>query len=78
MSQGFCPNCDQLTKIGGSPKIGENVVCLHCGAESIIVWLNPIELDLPYDDYADDDDDEFNYRYEGEDEYYGEEYEDYP
>lgn len=78
MSQGLCPNCDQLTKIGESPKIGESVVCSHCGVESIIVWLNPIELDLPYDDYAEDDDDDYNYKYEEEDEYYGEEFEDYP
>jgi lysine biosynthesis protein LysW len=77
MSQGLCPNCDQMTQVGNSPKIGENVICSHCGAESIIVWLNPIELDLPYDDYADDDDD-YDYKYEEDYDYYGEDFEDYP
>lgn len=77
MSQGLCPNCDQLTKVGNNPKIGENVVCAHCGAESIVVWLNPIELDLPYDDFTDDDDD-YAYNYEDDDTYYDDDFEDAP
>jgi hypothetical protein len=77
MSEALCPNCDQLTSISDSPKLGENVTCKNCGIESIIVWLNPIELDLPYYDYLDDDD-EYTSKYDKEDALYSEDYTDYP
>jgi hypothetical protein len=76
MSQALCPNCEKMTPVGNSPKLGENVICKFCGVESVIVWLNPIELDLPYDDNFEDED----YVYE-DDGYFDDEddgYEDYP
>jgi hypothetical protein len=32
--------------VGSSPIVGDVVRCLNCGAELIVVWLNPIELDF--------------------------------
>jgi hypothetical protein len=63
-----------MTPVGSSPKLGENVICKHCGVEAVIVWLNPIELDLPYDDDFGDGD----YVYEDDGYYDDEDYEDYP
>ena len=77
MSQAVCPNCDVMTSISNSPKIGENVVCNNCGVESIIVWLNPVELDLPYQDNFDEYE-EYAGGYDGRADYYGEDSEDYP
>ena len=73
MSQSLCPNCDQMTAVSDSPKLGENVTCKHCGVESVIVWLNPIELDLPYIEGYDEDD----LAYEDDRFYDDEDYRDY-
>jgi hypothetical protein len=35
--------------VGNSPIVGDVVRCLSCGAELIVVWLNPIELDFAID-----------------------------
>ncbi|MCW5875912.1 MAG: hypothetical protein KIS85_03430 [Anaerolineales bacterium] len=51
--------------VKGTPKIGARVQCQSCEAELEVVWLSPLELDWPVDDYEDEYDDEF-------DSYYGE------
>jgi len=77
MSQALCPNCDKMTHVGSAIKIGEEVTCEHCGVASVIVWLNPIELDLPYEDENWEDEQDQDYAYE-DDNYYDDDYEDYP
>ena len=56
-----CPACNHKIIIGGHPRIGQRVTCSACRAELAVIWLDPIELDFPYDDddddYEDNDDD---------------------
>ena len=76
MSHAECPNCEKMTSLGSAAKIGEHVKCTQCGAESVIVWLNPVELDVLYDDnYSDDDEQDYAYEDDG---YANEDYEDNP
>ena len=62
MSAAECPNCDLLINLGSKPFMGKLFVCPTCRTESEIVWLDPPELDIPWDysveeeeyDYDDD------------------------
>jgi len=54
--------------------LGNMITCPHCDAELEIVWLDPLELDWPYED--DDDEDEDDY-YEDDDFEYIEEDDEY-
>jgi lysine biosynthesis protein LysW len=40
--------------------MGQRVKCGACGTELEVVWLDPVELDWPYDE----DDEEFDEEYE--------------
>lgn len=55
-----CPSCFNSVNVGSSPRIGQFVVCASCKTELEVVWLSPIELDIPFGDsnYEDDDDDD--------------------
>jgi transcription elongation factor Elf1 len=75
MSQAECPNCEKMTTVNAEMKLGVHVTCKHCGADTIIVWINPLELDLLYDDDYSDAEQDFVYKDDG---YYDEDYEDYP
>ncbi|MGB2963929.1 MAG: hypothetical protein WBB69_08085 [Anaerolineales bacterium] len=44
MRFGLCPNCESNVDVGGQPEIGNHLICKTCLIESVIVWLNPIEL----------------------------------
>jgi len=58
MRYGVCPNCEIDIDIDEEPEIGNNITCRTCLTESVIVWLNPIELSIiDYEDYGFDDDD---------------------
>jgi lysine biosynthesis protein LysW len=54
MKSGVCPNCEEMVNVGDSPLVGNFARCESCGAELIIVWLNPLELDFAY--YPEDED----------------------
>lgn len=58
-----CPECDLMTKVNSSPKLGQTIKCQHCGIELEVVWLDPLELCTPYDPGSDDED----YAYEDSD-----------
>ena len=60
-----CISCGAEIKIPGTPKMGLLVTCKSCDAELEVVWLDPLELDWPFDE---DDYEEDDYYYE-EDEY---------
>jgi len=47
--------------------MGSQVTCPECDAELEVVWLDPIELDWPFDDEDYDDDDDYYYDDEDED-----------
>jgi lysine biosynthesis protein LysW len=66
MVSGTCPNCESKVEIGERPEVGKHVTCKSCKSESVIVWLNPIELE-PMDGWESDN----------EEEYFVEDYQDY-
>ncbi len=53
-----CPSCDYKITIGGRPRIGQRVTCPACRAELQVIWLDPLELDFPFDDEDEFDEDE--------------------
>jgi lysine biosynthesis protein LysW len=54
MTKADCPSCEAKVNVGSSPKMGKRVVCPVCHTELEIVWLDPVELDWPYDDDEDE------------------------
>ena len=54
-----CPSCDHKITITGQPRVGQRLTCPSCRAELEVIWLDPVEVDFPFDD---DDDD-----YDGDD-----------
>ena len=62
-----CPQCGKEISVGLQPRIGQQVTCANCDSELEVVWLDPLELDWPMLDLADEEeDDDFD---EEEDEY---------
>ena len=60
MNNAECQFCKHVIQVGESPKLGDTFHCKNCGNRSMIMWLNPVELDFAYD-------------YEGESYIYGDE-----
>ncbi len=61
MVKADCPSCGTKVSIGLNPKMGQRLFCPQCSTEVEVVWLDPVELDWPYDDDGDDDEyDEFD------------------
>lgn len=52
-----CPDCGRKIELRRQLKVGEELVCPHCGAELEVVNLEPVELDWAYLDPATDKDD---------------------
>jgi lysine biosynthesis protein LysW len=54
-----CPSCDAQVNVGSKPRMGQFITCPNCRTKLEITWLDPVELDWPYDedDYDDFDDD---------------------
>ncbi len=51
-----CISCDEEIRIRQPLKIGMLVTCADCGAELEVVWLDPLELEWPFiDDYEEDE-----------------------
>lgn len=46
MEYGICPNCEKKVIFEKEPEFGLHVLCETCQTESVITWLNPIELEL--------------------------------
>ena len=57
MSTGTCPKCESKVEVGERPQVGQHITCKSCNNESVIVWLNPIELE-PLEDWEIDDSEE--------------------
>jgi lysine biosynthesis protein LysW len=58
MSDAVCPSCGASVAVKGAPKIGMKVTCKSCDTEAEVVWLDPLELDWPMDEYEDELEDE--------------------
>ncbi|MBX3048585.1 MAG: hypothetical protein KIT46_03770 [Anaerolineales bacterium] len=57
MSDTVCLSCDGKISVKNTPKIGARVQCPACDAEFEVVWLSPLQLDWPVDDFEDEYDD---------------------
>jgi len=55
MAKTECPSCESLIPVARKPRMGDLVICPVCKEKLEIIWLNPIELDWPMDDYEDYD-----------------------
>ena len=62
-----CISCGSEVKFSVQPKMGQLVTCPDCSADLEVVWLDPVELDWPFDDEDFEDDDEYDYDYDEED-----------
>lgn len=61
-----CPECEEEVYVDAESEQGDKVSCDECGADLIVVGLDPIELDLKDtedgdDDYDDNDRDSYDY-----------------
>ena len=63
MAVAECIACGSDIKFSAEPKMGLLVTCPSCDAELEIVWLDPLELDWPFDE-SDFDDDDYDDYYE--------------
>ena len=61
MSFAECISCGSEIKFARQPKMGLTVTCPECDAELEVVWLDPIELDWPFDDEEFEEDEEYDY-----------------
>jgi lysine biosynthesis protein LysW len=59
-----CPSCGSKVFVGTKPRVGQRVKCPSCSSELEVVWLDPVELDWPYDEDEFDEDDESDYNEE--------------
>ena len=58
MEAAECISCGAEITFREDPKMGDLVKCRKCDAELEVVWLDPIELDWPFeDDYYYEDED---------------------
>ena len=65
MVKADCPSCGSKVNLGPKPKMGQRTVCSACDTELEVVWLDPVELDWPYDEDDEYDDyDEEDYEEE--------------
>lgn len=55
MNEAACPSCGDTITIKGTPKIGMHVTCKSCDTEVEVVWLDPLELDWPTDEFEGED-----------------------
>lgn len=59
-----CISCGADIKLSSQPKMGLQVVCPECSAELEVVWLDPVELDWPFDEEDYEEDEEYDYEEE--------------
>ena len=68
MDAGECISCGNQITIKGEAQMGMMVTCPKCNAELEVVWLDPLELDWPFEDDYNDDDDDSDYYYDDDEE----------
>lgn len=56
MPTGTCPECDGEVQVDARASTGEIVDCEDCGTDLEIVGLDPLELDIFEEDFAEDED----------------------
>lgn len=69
---GVCPMCGETVRLKSTAKKGDIIYCQKCDAELEVINLDPVELDWPLYDYADDnfeDDDDYMFDDDDDDDY---------
>lgn len=59
MPTAICPECDEEVYVDSDSEQGDHVSCEECGADLVVVGLDPVELDLR--DEEDYEEDEYGY-----------------
>lgn len=59
MPYATCPGCDENIYLRNAPKLGDIVYCPTCETELEVIGVNPIELDWPWEDDEEDEEDEW-------------------
>ena len=54
----YCPECEAAIDDEGFEDIGEIISCPECGVELEVISIDPVELDIAFDD---EDDDEYEF-----------------
>ena len=55
-----CISCQAIVNAENNPFLGKAITCSKCDARLEVIWLEPLELDWPADDYDYEDDYEKN------------------
>jgi lysine biosynthesis protein LysW len=58
MANVYCPDCDEKIVLNPRIRLGQKVVCPHCGADLEVIGTDPPELDWVYDWSYEEDEDE--------------------
>jgi alpha-aminoadipate carrier protein LysW len=61
MTTAECISCGTKIRFSPEPKMGHQVTCPECAAELEVVWLDPVELDWPFDEEDFEEDEEYYY-----------------
>ena len=67
MPTSICPECSEEVYVELETEQGDRVVCDECGADLVVVGLDPVELDLDdgsLDEQIDDSDDLTRYDFD--------------
>jgi alpha-aminoadipate carrier protein LysW len=64
MPTSICPECDEEVYVEADSEQGDVVSCEECGADLVVVGLDPLELDLRDEEDEDYDDDMDNYGFD--------------
>jgi lysine biosynthesis protein LysW len=61
MASTQCSECDEEIEIPGRARLGQKIICSHCGAQLEVVATDPLEVEIAQEDdelWAEDDLDE--------------------
>jgi lysine biosynthesis protein LysW len=53
MASTQCSECDEEIEIAGRPRLGQKVMCNHCGAQLEVIATDPLEVEIAQEE--DDD-----------------------
>ena len=61
MASTQCSECDEEIEIAGRARLGQKIICGHCGAQLEVVATEPLEVEIAQEDdedlWGDEDDD---------------------
>ena len=52
----LCVECDAELNVGPRARVGQHAICPNCGIELEVISVNPMEVDIAYDDGEEWDD----------------------